>query len=115
MNAKQAETEQQPDLSRRSFLRMAAVSSASLLAANLATYAVGSAFKKLDGSLVAGAKTYACSCSYDGSNGGTAWGSCGVCPPCDATGPEMFMQDMDGNCAPSPGFTCGHMYQTCQP
>lgn len=45
-------------VSRRNFLRTGAAGCASLLAANTTIYAVGSAMKELDGSLVAGAKTW---------------------------------------------------------
>jgi hypothetical protein len=49
-------------LTRRSFLFGVSKSLASLAVASAGVYVVGSAFKSLDGSLVAGAKTCACTC-----------------------------------------------------
>jgi len=55
--------------SRRKFLFNSGKSLAALAAANVGVYAVGSVFKKLDGSLVAGAKSYSCVCNPDCSGG----------------------------------------------
>jgi hypothetical protein len=49
-------------LSRRNFLFGVSKSLASLAVASAGVYVVGSAFKSLDGSLVAGAKTCTCTC-----------------------------------------------------
>jgi hypothetical protein len=49
-------------LTRRSFLFGVSKSLASLAVASAGVYVVGSAFKSLDGSLVAGAKTCGCTC-----------------------------------------------------
>jgi len=45
-----------PKSSRRSFLSKLGASAGSLMLANAGVYAIGSAFKSLDGSMVAGAK-----------------------------------------------------------
>lgn len=46
----------QPNFSRRNFLLSSGKSLATFAAANVGVYVIGSAFKNLDGSLVAGAK-----------------------------------------------------------
>lgn len=109
------QSQENRELSRRTLLKTAALNTTSLLAINLGLYVIGSMSKLADGKLVAGAKMYSCSCSYDGSNGGTAFGSCDVCQPCATMDYEMSDQDVNSNCAPVAGATCGHMYQTCQP
>ena len=100
-------------MNRRTFAKGIFTTSATFMMANLSIYAVGSVFKNLDGSLVAGAKHVVCDPPvYDGSNGGTAWGSCGLCPPACPTGGD-FDGTVDSNCAPYPGYTCGTMYCFC--
>ncbi len=59
-------------LSRRNFLSRGGKSLALLAAANVGVYVIGSAFKNLDGSLVAGAK-----CVPGGGKLGLCWHSCG--------------------------------------
>ncbi len=44
--------------SRRTFLKQALSVTATVATANVAVYAIGAAFKELDGSMVAGAKTW---------------------------------------------------------
>jgi hypothetical protein len=61
-------------LSRRNFLLSTTKSLATLAVANTGVYIIGSAFKSLDGSMVAGAKTCTCygcmsaTCGYTGSD-----------------------------------------------
>jgi hypothetical protein len=61
-------------LTRRNFLLSTTKSLATLAVANTGVYIIGSAFKSLDGSIVAGAKTCTCygsmsaTCGYYGSD-----------------------------------------------
>ncbi|MFZ3229533.1 MAG: hypothetical protein WA160_04960 [Pseudobdellovibrio sp.] len=66
--------EKSQNLSRRTFLFQSGKSLALLTAANVGVYTIGSAFKKLDGNLVAGAKMCSCLCEE-------IPGQCGSTPP----------------------------------
>lgn len=65
------QNEQPGAYSRRQFLLQGGKSLALLAVANTAVYAVGSAFKEFDGSLVAGAK-----CSPPGLDGNSCMAGC---------------------------------------
>ena len=89
------------DLSRRNFLFQGGKSLAAFAAANVGVYVIGSAFKSLDGSLVAGAKC-------DGSHFEGQFNLLSCSPPsggwlnCQYTcvGSSWF-------CAPQVGCNCG--------
>lgn len=87
---------------RRSFLFNSAKAAGLLMLANTGVYAVGSAFKKLDGSMVAGAKVWSLSYSTGGGMAGCGMTNkdCpttrGTCAPAGITD-IVFKCGCDGN------------------
>lgn len=92
----------QPPSSRRAFLKKGFNLAVTMVAANAAVYVVGSAFKELDGSLVAGAK-----CSAAHIEGEWCWVAC--MPPMFGSQCAMW------TCQPSDIWFCDNQGGTLGP
>ena len=85
----------QPKVSRRNFFHGSASLLVTASLANAGVYIIGSAFKSLDGSLVAGAKSWIFNGNVMDSQGCTDLASA---PPCNSLGATIWIQVQPTQC-----------------